>query len=105
MDGLSCSWSVEDFEAFAIYTGESRHIRVIGTGTCPTTGFEVGIEVTNGGINPTPGRLHLALTEVEPAVGGAALTPVGVQDFFDVGQDITEVAIRHVGVIPVSEPG
>ncbi|WP_243057133.1 hypothetical protein [Nocardioides sp. SR21] len=104
MSELLCAWPASDFSAVAIYTGENRLVRVQGRGSCPQTGFSVTLEAVNPGIVPEPHRLHLGLVEKAPANGGYQITDVEIDATFDVSQEVTEVAIRGVGAIPVQEP-
>jgi hypothetical protein len=105
MSELRCEWNARDFSAVAAYTGENRLVRVQGHGSCPSTGFSVTLEAVNPGTVPEPHRLHLGLVEKPPAVGEDTITDVPIDEFFDVSQEVTEVAIRGVGTVPVQEPG
>jgi hypothetical protein len=104
MSELKCDWSTENFSATAVYTGENRLIRVQGTGTCPTTDYSVSLEATNPGFNPERPRIYLALVETAPEVGGDALKEMKIDELFDAAPYKTEVGIRHVGVLKITEP-
>lgn len=105
MSELACTWSVDEFRATAINTGENRLVRVQGNGTCPTTGFSVTLDHTNPGFNPERQRIYLELKESPPDVGGDALTTIAIDETFDAPPGKTEVEIRHVGVLTIREPG
>lgn len=104
MSDFSCDWSIDDFTATAIRADDKRLVRVQGTGTCPTTGYEVTVTETTPGIVPTPQRIYLRLVERAPEVGGDALTPVSIDETFEISDDVTEIEIRRFGVLGVTEP-
>jgi hypothetical protein len=103
---FTCTWDIAAFSAFAIYTGENRLVRVLGTGSCPQDGFSVGLIRFTGniGIVPEPNRLHLSLVELAPPVGPTVIAEEKIDDFFDVSQAVNEVVIRGLGSVPVTEP-
>ena len=61
-----CDFSAADFTATAFETSDGRLIRVIGTGRCPTSGWELRLVAANPGIVPHPESLWLELRETPP---------------------------------------
>lgn len=101
-----CTWQQESFAATAVYTGESRLIRVVGNGTCPGGGYTVALEADNPGINPDPTVLPLQLSEQAPEVGTGERVHHEIDEVFEVSQQVSAVSIRKLGLqITVSEPG
>lgn len=87
--------------------GEFRRLRVAGTCTCPTTGFELTLEPDNPGVVPQPEEVVLRLVTSEPVSGGDALTATPVAYETEVGEEALRVIIRRNGaeslVVPISE--
>lgn len=61
-----CDFSAHDFTATAIETSTGRLIRVTGSGLCPTAGWVLRLQSTNGGVVPHPATLWLELREIPP---------------------------------------
>lgn len=101
-----CAWNQDSFTATAVYTGENRLIRVVGSGTCPMGGYTVVLEPDNPGINPDPTVLPLRLSEQTPEeVGTTGLTDHELDEVFEVSQQVSKVSIRTLRLqIEVSEP-
>jgi hypothetical protein len=63
---MHCDFSAHDFSATAIETSTGRLIRVVGSGLCPTGGWELRLTAANPGVVPHPGSLWLELREAAP---------------------------------------
>lgn len=101
MPDFVCRWDAKDFAAFNVPTGENRMVRVTGTGTCPQGGFDVGLDHGPIPIVPEPWRLHLRLVEDPPPAGTDALAEVAIDQLFEISDEVTEVAVLGVGIIPI----
>ena len=105
MAELRCTWDPASFSAWAIYTGENRLVGVRGSGECPTGGYTVELVPGDAGINPDPSELVLDLQETAPEVGTDALTPVEIEQFFEVDYGVHVVVIRNLDLrLEVKEP-
>lgn len=99
MGELNCTWKIEDFEAYAFYTGESpRMVTIKGKGTCPQTGFTAELAVVENGK-----ELRVKIVEQIPDFGTFVETETEMA-FFTYTSEATEVVIDGVGSIRVGEP-
>jgi hypothetical protein len=63
---MHCVFSARDFSANAVETSDGRLIRVVGSGLCPTAGWELRFAAANPGVVPHPDSLWLELREAPP---------------------------------------
>ncbi len=63
---MHCDFSARDFTATTVETSEGRLVHVIGSGLCPTGGWELRLAAANPGVVPHPGSLWLELRETPP---------------------------------------
>ncbi len=74
-----CAFSAADFTATAFESSEGRLIRVVGSGHCPTSGWELRLVAANPGIVPNPDTLWLELRESPPRSAPRVYTETTVE--------------------------